>query len=156
MIIISLIRSVSCNSSMSKCNKTDDETDEYGPNGDGGPPLIDSLFVKQQSGGQNQGGECPPPPPPPNGTLSCSNPDLVQVMDHPYLYYVDLSSTPLHNVYPNFARLGLITSFCNNKCNCTNWLLLSEDFCILNTPVFSMTKHALHLVLSSQMRPNRL
>jgi len=78
MELMSAVRSVSCNSSMSKCNKTDDETDEYGPNGDGGPPLIDSLFVKQQSGGQNQGGECPPPPPPPNGTLSCSNPDLVQ------------------------------------------------------------------------------
>ena len=60
---------------MSKCNKTEDE-EEYGPNGDG-PPLIDSIFVKQNSLGG--GGECPPPPPPPNGTLSCSNPDLVQV-----------------------------------------------------------------------------
>jgi len=71
MELISAVRSVSCNSSMSKCNKTEDD-DEYGPNVDG-PPLIDSLFVKQ-----NQS-DCPPPPPPPNGTsLSCSNPDLVQ------------------------------------------------------------------------------
>ena len=74
MELISAVRSVSCNSSMSKCNKTEDD-DEYGPNVDG-PPLIDSLFVKQ-----NQS-DCPPPPPPPNGTnLSCSNPDLVQVRE---------------------------------------------------------------------------
>ena len=71
-----LVRSVSCNSSMSKCNKTEDE-EEYGPQpGEGGPdrgaPLLDSMFAKQP-------GECPPPPPPPNGNLSCSNPDLVQV-----------------------------------------------------------------------------
>lgn len=73
-----LFRSVSCNSSMSKCNKTEDE-EEYGPQpGEGrgedrGAPLMDSMFSKQP------GGECPPPPPPPNGNLSCSNPDLVQV-----------------------------------------------------------------------------
>ena len=67
---------MSCNSSMSKCNKTEDE-EEYGPQpGEGGQdrgaPLMDAMFAKQP-------GECPPPPPPPNGNLSCSNPDLVQV-----------------------------------------------------------------------------
>ena len=73
MELMSAVRSVSCNSSMSKCNKTEVEEEEYGPNGEG-PPLIDSLFVKQP------GGDCPPPPPPPSGSnLSCSNPDLVQV-----------------------------------------------------------------------------
>ena len=70
---MSAVRSVSCNSSMSKCNKTEVDDEEYGP-GSEGPPLIDSMYVKQT------GGDCPPPPPPPSGTnLSCSNPDLVQV-----------------------------------------------------------------------------
>ena len=73
MELMSAVRSVSCNSSMSKCNKTEGEDEEYGPISEG-PPLIDSLFVKQPAG------DCPPPPPPPPGTnLSCSNPDLVQV-----------------------------------------------------------------------------
>ena len=79
---------------MSKCNKTDDETDEYGPNCDGGPPLIDSLFVKQQQG-PGQSGECPPPPPPPNGNLSCSNPDLVQVIKHSH--FIITCCTYLHD-----------------------------------------------------------
>jgi len=68
MELISAVRSVSCNSSMSKCKQGDDE--EYGPGLDN-PPIIDSLFVK------NKQPDCPPPPPPPTG-LSCSNPDLVQ------------------------------------------------------------------------------
>ena len=73
MELMSAVRSVSCNSSMSKCNKTEAEDEEYGPHTEG-PPIIDSLFVKQP------GGDCPPPPPPPSGSnLSCSNPDLVQV-----------------------------------------------------------------------------
>ena len=73
MELMSAVRSVSCNSSMSKCNKTEVDEEEYGPNNEL-PPLIDSLFVKQP------GGDCPPPPPPPTGSnLSCSNPDLVQV-----------------------------------------------------------------------------
>ena len=73
MELMSAVRSVSCNSSMSKCNKTEVDDEEYGP-GSEGPPLIDSMYVKQT------GGDCPPPPPPPSGTnLSCSNPDLVQV-----------------------------------------------------------------------------
>ena len=66
---------------MSKCNKTEEE-DEYGPNTEA-PPLIDSMFVKPGGGGGAGGAggsECPPPPPPPTGTLSCSNPDLVQVI----------------------------------------------------------------------------
>ena len=71
---------------MSKCNKTEEE-DEYGPNTEA-PPLIDSMFVKPGGGGGAGAGggggaggsECPPPPPPPTGTLSCSNPDLVQVI----------------------------------------------------------------------------
>ena len=69
MELMSAVRSVSCNSSMSKCNKSDD--DEYGND----PPIIDSMYVKSQT-------ECPPPPPPPappGSTLSCNNPDLVQV-----------------------------------------------------------------------------
>ena len=44
MELISAVRSVSCNSSMSKCKKTDDD-DEYGPNVEV-PTLLDSLFVK--------------------------------------------------------------------------------------------------------------
>ena len=73
MELMSAVRSVSCNSSMSKCNKTEVEEEEYGPNSEV-PPLLDALFVKQP------GGDCPPPPPPPSGSnLSCSNPDLVQV-----------------------------------------------------------------------------
>ena len=67
MELMSAVRSVSCNSSMSKCNKTEVEEEEYGPHSEG-PPLIQPA------------GDCPPPPPPPSGSnLSCSNPDLVQV-----------------------------------------------------------------------------
>ena len=66
MELMSAVRSVSCNSSMSKCNKTDGDDEEYGPNSESAPLT----------------GDCPPPPPPPNGSsLSCSNPDLVQVRD---------------------------------------------------------------------------
>lgn len=71
MELTSAVRSVSCNSSMSKCNKGEEE--EYCPGGDG-PPIIDSMYIK------SQGGCTPtPPPPPPPGSLSCNNPDLVQV-----------------------------------------------------------------------------
>merc|ERR1719350_2384818 len=70
MELMSAVRSVSCNSSMSKCNKTEDE-EEYGPNADG-PPIVDTMFAKSPA-------DFPlAPPPPPTNNLSCSNPDLIQ------------------------------------------------------------------------------
>ena len=62
---------------MSKCNKTEDE-EEYGPNADG-PPIVDTMFAKSPA-------DFPlAPPPPPTNNLSCSNPDLIQVMHIPRL-----------------------------------------------------------------------
>jgi hypothetical protein len=43
MELMSAVRSVSCNSSMSKCKQGEEE--EYGP-GMEAPPIIDSLFIK--------------------------------------------------------------------------------------------------------------
>ena len=63
---------------MSKCNKTEDE-EEYGPNVDG-PPIIDTMFAKSPA-------DFSLAPPPPTNNLSCSNPDLIQVMQLPRLRF---------------------------------------------------------------------
>ena len=66
-------RSVSCNSSMSKCNKTEDD-EEYGAKDEADTDRATQRPLLASDA------EFPPPPPPPNGSsLSCSNPDLVQV-----------------------------------------------------------------------------
>ena len=66
-------RSVSCNSSMSKCNKTEDD-EEYGAKDEADTERATQRPLLASDA------EFPPPPPPPNGSsLSCSNPDLVQV-----------------------------------------------------------------------------
>jgi len=75
MELMSAVRSVSCNSSMSKCNKTEDDEEyskEYCPNPESGPPIIDPMFAKSPADFSL------PPPPPPTNNLSCSNPDLIQ------------------------------------------------------------------------------
>lgn len=95
---------------MSKCNKTAEDEDEYGPNSDG-PPLIDSMFVKPGAGAGGPGagagsGDCPPPPPPPNGNLSCSNPDLVQVNCHPVILLLCLANSS--SILDFLSKLALL------------------------------------------------
>ena len=58
---------------MSKCNKTEDD-EEYGAKDEADTERATQRPLLASDA------EFPPPPPPPNGSsLSCSNPDLVQV-----------------------------------------------------------------------------
>ena len=61
---------------MSKCNKTEDD-EEYGAKDEADTERATQRPLLASDA------EFPPPPPPPNGSsLSCSNPDLVQVVSN--------------------------------------------------------------------------